>query len=492
MNHSPASDSEALDHLLSRLVGRSSSRGNRISLLRDSSEHEAATLALIAQAQHQIALENYLIEDDDWGQTLLDALCLAAGRGVRVAVLCDWLGSWRLGKAWQARLRAAGGACRQFNPPGWGEPLAWVIRNHRKLLVADSQSAMITGWCHSARWRGQAAPNAPSASASTRMPWRDTGVLLTGPVAAEAESAFAHTWSLAGGGDWPVCTPADASDRSEHAAEGRIRLVVGQPQSSPLFRLDQLMISQARQRIWLTDAYPVGTPAYLDGLRRAAQAGVDVRMLVPGSTDLPWLGLLARSGYRALLDAGVRVFEWNGPMLHAKTAVIDGHWARVGSSNLNPASWLGNYELDAAIECVDFAAKMETQFLTDLHSATEIVLRPDQSVRLAQPRRRQRRDMLHQQSAVSTLRVSRAMALAVRESRRLGPADATLLMLLGMMGLTLSALAFWRPAWVAWPLAALSAWLSINLLRIAWRRYQQYRHTGPEKPAITRKNPQDT
>ena len=159
---------------------------------------------------------------------------------------------------------------------------------------------------------------------------------------------------------------------------------------------------------------------------------------MPGSTDLPWLGLLARSGYRALLDAGVRVFEWNGPMLHAKTAVIDGHWARVGSSNLNPASWLGNYELDAAIECVDFAAKMETQFLTDLHSATEIVLRPDQSVRLAQPRRRQRRDMLHQQSAVSTLRVSRAMALAVRESRRLGPADATLLMLLGMMGLTVA------------------------------------------------------
>lgn len=482
MNNPPQSAREALDHLLTRLVGRASTAGNHLTLLRDSQEHEAATLALIAQAQHSIALENYLIADDDWGQTLLSALCQAAQRGVRVAVLCDWFGSWRLSRRWRRALVEAGGECRRFNVPGWGEPLAWVIRNHRKLLVTDSQVAIITGWCHSARWRGQ-----PGSSPGFGMlPWRDTGVRLEGPVAAEAEAAFAKTWALAAGNIWPIAPPNEMH-RADNSS--RVRLIVGQPQSSPLFRLDQLMISQASYRLWLTDAYPVGTPAYLDGLRRAAQAGVDVRLLVPGSTDLPWLGLLARSGYRALLEAGVRVFEWNGPMLHAKTAVIDGHWARVGSSNLNPASWLGNYELDVAIECTHFGAQMEAQFLTDLNHATEIVLRPDQSVRLAQPRQRQKRDMLHQQSAVSTLRVSRAMALAVRESRRLGPADATALMLLGLTGLGVAGLAFWQPAWVAWPLAAISAWVSVNLLRIAWRRYQFYRQSGQEKST---KNSEET
>lgn len=477
MSNPPLSAREALDHLLTRLVGRASTVGNHLTLLRDSQEHEAATLALIAQAQHTIALENYLIADDDWGRSLLSALCQAARRGVRVAVLCDWLGSWRLSRRWRSTLLAAGGECRRFNVPGWGEPLAWVIRNHRKLLVVDSQAALITGWCHSARWRGQ-----PSKSTTLGgQPWRDTGVRLDGPVAAEAEAAFAQTWALAGGAHWPTTT------LTKHKADNssRVRLIIGQPQSSPLFRLDQLMISQAQYRLWLTDAYPVGTPAYLDGLRRAAQAGVDVRLLVPGSTDLPWLGLLARSGYRALLEAGVRVFEWNGPMLHAKTAVLDGHWARIGSSNLNPASWFGNYELDVAIECANFGAQMEAQFLLDLDHSTEIVLRPDQSVRLAQPRQRQKRDMLHQQSAVSTLRVSRAMALAVRESRRLGPADATALMLLGLAGLGLAGLAFWQPVWVAWPLAGLSAWISVNLLRIAWRRYQFYRQSGQADTTAT-------
>lgn len=491
MNSQPVSESDALDHLLTRLVGRASSSGNTLTLLRDSDEHEAATLALIAQANHSIALENYLIDDDDWGKRLLLALCQAAARGVRVAVLCDWLGSWRLSRQWRNTLIAAGGECRRFNVPGWGEPLAWVIRNHRKLLVADSQTALITGWCHSARWRGQSAKPPDVAT----MPWRDTGILIQGPVAAEAEAAFAQTWALAGGNVWSGAV--NSQPLSTDTGGSRVRLIVGQPQSSPLFRLDQLMISQAKYRLWLTDAYPVGTPAYLDGLRRAAQAGVDVRLLVPGSSDLPWIGLLARSGYRALLEAGVRVFEWNGPMLHAKTAVIDGHWARVGSSNLNPASWLGNYELDVAIECPDFGAQMEAQFLTDLGNATEIVLRPDQSVHLAQPRRKQRRHMPHQQSAVSTIRVSRAMALAVRESRRLGPADATALMLLGLIGLSIALLAFWRPVWVAWPLATISAWVSVNLLRIAWRRYQFHRRAGrtQQQPTHTEKsakNPEET
>ncbi len=459
--------------LFARTTGADALPGHRLQLLRDSGEHEQAALALVAQARHHILIENYRLVDDDWGRELVVALCAQAQAGVRVQVLCDWLGSWgQLGRELPLLLHEAGAELRRFNAPGLGEPLGWVVRNHRKFLSIDGCEAMITGWCLSAQWRGRPG----------EMPWRDTGVRVAGPVVREAETAFAETWSLAGGSpseamtDQGLCQLSNMSLTVEHAS---VRLIVGRPQSSPLFQLDQLAISLARQRIWLTDAYPVGTPAYLDNLRRAARAGVDVRLLVPGSSDLPLLGLLSRSSYRALLEAGVRVFEWNGAMLHAKTAVIDGHWARIGSSNLNPASWLGNYELDLVVEDAAFGQVMENQYLLDLDHATEIVLRAGQKVQLLQPRQRSRRRQRRQLGSATTLRVSRAVVMAVRESRRLGPTDASLLGLIGGSGLLLAVIAAWRPAWVAWPLAALSAWLSINLLRIAWRRYRHYRKQGP-------------
>ena len=116
-----------------------------------------------------------------------------------------------------------------------------------------------------------------------------------------------------------------------------------------------MIAAMARRTLWLTDAYFVGIAPYVQALRAAALDGVDVRLLVPGASDIPVISPLSRSGYRPLLEAGIRVFEWNGPMLHAKTAVADCRWARVGSSNLNIASWISNYELDMAIEDEDFA-----------------------------------------------------------------------------------------------------------------------------------------
>lgn len=468
---SPPGD-RGLDALVTRTTGAPLQLGHDLQLLRDSSEHEAATLAMVASARHHILIENYRICDDAWGRALLAALVERARAGVRVCVLCDWLGSFgQLRWRWPRELRAAGGEFHRFNVPGLGEPLAWVIRNHRKLISVDTREAIITGWCLSAQWRGRPGEGQ----------WRDTGVRVAGPVVHDAEAAFARTWALAGGA--PLAGAPEVRADAGHEAspvtvrDASVRLIVGRPQSSPLFRLDQLIINLASERIWLTDAYPVGTPAYLDGLRQAARAGVDVRLLVPGSSDLPLVGMAARSSYRPLLEAGVRVFEWNGPMLHAKTAVVDSYWARIGSSNLNPASWLGNYELDLAVEDEDFAATMEWQYLQDLDNATEIVLHADDRVRLAAPRRPRRRPrpLPHHQGSATTLRVSRAVALAVRESRRLGPTDAALLGLMGGIGLLFAALLIWQPDWVAWPMAIGSTLVSLNLLRIALRRYRRYR-----------------
>ena len=108
----------------------------------------------------------------------------------------------------------------------------------------------------------------------------------------------------------------------------------GMPSTAGLYRLDTLVASLARTSLWLTDAYFAGTTPYIQALRAAARDGVDVRLLVPGASDTPFMPALTRAGYRSLLEAGVRVFEWNGSMLHAKTAVADGQWARVGSTNL--------------------------------------------------------------------------------------------------------------------------------------------------------------
>ena len=132
-----------------------------------------------------------------------------------------------------------------------------------------------------------------------------------------------------------------------------------EPNSVGLYRLEQLVAAGAREYLWLTDAYFIGTTMYVQSLRAAAQDGVDVRLLVPSASDIPIVSALSRANYRALLEAGVRVFEWNGPMIHAKTAVVDGKWARVGSTNLNIASFMGNWELDVTVEDERFAREME-------------------------------------------------------------------------------------------------------------------------------------
>jgi cardiolipin synthase len=174
----------------------------------------------------------------------------------------------------------------------------------------------------------------------------------------------------------------------------------------------------ARRSLWLTDAYFVAASSYVQALRAAVKGGVDVRLLVPGSTDILILRELSRSGYQPLLEGGVRVFEWNGPMIHAKTAVADGRWARVGSTNLNISSWFGNYELDVAVEDEKFALEMEEMYLEDLGHATEVLLNKRHRVRLAA--NRQRRPL--REKKIGGGRVTRAGASAVRLSNIVGAA----------------------------------------------------------------------
>ena len=190
---------------------------------------------------------------------------------------------------------------------------------------------------------------------------------------ADLSAAFDETWAASGPGAAPCDPFAAAPERADAAGDATVRVVAGRPGEQRTYRLDLLTAACARDRLWITDAYFVPTGMYRKALIEAAQEGVDVRLLVPGKSDVPLLPALIRSGYRPLLEAGVRIFEWNGTMLHAKTAVIDGRLARVGSTNLNPTSWFGNHEIDVLIDGENFAGKMEEMFLRDLAGATEIL-----------------------------------------------------------------------------------------------------------------------
>jgi cardiolipin synthase len=224
---------------------------------------------------------------------------------------------------------------------------------------------------------------------------------------------------------------------------------------------------------------------------------VDVRLLVPGSTDIPTLRPLSRAGYRPLLEAGIRVFEWNGPMLHAKTAVADGRWARVGSTNLNAASWLGNWELDVVVEDNSFAERMERMYEEDLTNATEIVL-SNRRVRAADGSRRPARTRSTGglssgggsagRAAAGALRVVNTVGAAITGSRVLGSAEADLMLIVGLGLLALSVVAFVWPRILAFPLALIGAWVGVSLLIRARRLYVEGKRegkaeAGPPPPA---------
>ena len=196
------------------------------------------------------------------------------------------------------------------------------------------------------------------------------------------------------------------------------------PESGGLFRLDHLIAAAAGGRLWLTDAYFVGLTPYVQALCSAARDDVDVRLLVPGASDLPVVSQISRTGYRQLLENGVRVFEWNGSMLHAKSAVADDRWARVGSTNLNIASWLANYELDVAIEDERLVARMAEMYEQDLANATEIVLGRRYRVRAVPARTRARARGVRSRAARGEPR--RARSASARWSERPSRAAAPL------------------------------------------------------------------
>jgi cardiolipin synthase A/B len=450
-----------------------------VSILKNAAENYPAWLEAMRSAEKSIHFESYIITEDDIGREFADVFAAKAKEGIRVRIIYDWLGS--VGKTsnhfWD-RLKSAGVEVRCFNPLRFDHPLSWLSRDHRKVIVVDGKTGFVTGLCVGRAWAGF-----PDRSIE---PWRDTGVMVKGPAVADIEHSFADVWATMG----PPLPEDEIPDRSaiHPAGDVTLRVVASVPNTAGLYRLDQLIAAVARQSLWLTDAYFIGIAPYVQALGAAARDGVDVRLLVPGTTDIPILGAISRAGYQPLLEAGVRVFEWNGSMLHAKTAVADSRWARIGSSNLNLSSWLGNYELDVAVEDEAFAQSMERMYLEDLAHSTEIVLSDRHKVCLAQerpkrpPRMRGRAQGSMGRAGVGVIRVGSVVEAAISNRRMLGPAEAKITLSAGVILLALAVLAVLRPEWVAIPFAAVSSWFAIALLLRAYRLRPRRGRDADESP----------
>ena len=441
---------------LLRVTGSPVVGENAVRILRDGKQNYPEWEAAIESAQKTIHIEMYIIHNDRTGRHFRDLLVARAGAGIKVRVLYDWFGSIStLGRGMWRALVDAGGEVRVVNPPGFGSLLGWASRDHRKLLTVDRSMAFISGLCIGDAWVGDGTKKGA--------PWRDTGVVIRGPAVAYAEEAFAAAWRLAG----PSIPAREPGYAAEIAQEGdvSISIVATSPEFAGLYRLDLLAAAVAKDYLWLTDAYFLGTSPYIQALRSAAMDGVDVRLLVPRGSDIQWIANISRTMYRSLLEAGVRVFEWNGLMMHAKTAVCDDRMARVGSTNLNISSWIRNWELDVVIEDTGLAKEMKEMFVEDFRKSTEIVITGLNKVRPARPLAPTGRLIPASSGGKSVLagvvKVGSALNDAVTGRRRLGRTESASLMSIGWFLFLFATAVVLFPKSIAYPLGAILGWAGI-------------------------------
>jgi cardiolipin synthase len=356
-----------------RIAAADVSSGNRVTLLRDGPATFDAMIALIEGAQTSIVLESYIFRSDEVGVRFAAALMVAAARGVSIRLMLDWIGVRGTSRKFIRALRDNRIEVAVFNPPGLHRWLGLVPRDHRKLLVVDDSIGITGGVGVGREWM-------TGVQKVQRQRWRDTAVQIEGPAARDMAAAFDHMWQRTAGherrGSHRFLRRRARGAHLDPATDtpSLVGIVEGEPLRLRVSRALQIQAISAERSIWIATAYFIPSPSEVEALNGAARDGVDVRILVPSKNDHPWVSMIARRFYRRLLTNGVRIWEWQGEMMHAKTSVIDGRWVRVGSSDFNPLGVGINYELDAVIEDRVLGEEAEQMFLADLEASREITL----------------------------------------------------------------------------------------------------------------------
>jgi len=353
--------------------------GNRVVILENGPNTYAAMFNAIAGARDSINMETYILEDDEVGKKLADALIAKQAEGVQVNLIHDAVGTLGTSKEYFKRLSDAGINVLTFNPVN---PLTaksgWTVnqRDHRKLLVVDGRSAVLGGINISSVYSSSGGGGSGGASrggAKESLPWRDTDLLIEGPVVAPLQKLFMETWQ---GQKGEPLAPRQYFPALQAQGQEVVR-AIGSAPDEPFSQIYVTLISainSAESEILLTNAYFVPDPQLMSALVGAVARGVDVKLIVPSTTDSSLVFHAGRSHYEPLLQGGVKLYERREALLHAKTAVIDGVWATVGSTNLDWRSFLHNQELTAVILGAEFGAKMRAAFERDLAVSQPITL----------------------------------------------------------------------------------------------------------------------
>lgn len=349
-------------------------KGNKVVLLIDGPDTYAAMFKAIENARDHINLETFIIEDDEIGAKFTELLLKKQAQGVQVNLIYDSLGSINTPESFFQRLRDGGIQVVEFNPvspikaPG---RLFLTHPDHRKILITDGKIAIIGGINISNVYSGRLSGR--KKVEGDPLPWRDTDLLVEGPAVAEFQKLFCETWSSQKG---PVLSGKKYFPDLKESGNALVRVVGSTPGSDNriTFIVYVAAITYAEKSIYLTNAYFVPDKQILDAITDAAGRGVDVKILLPAISDSTLVLHAARNNYSRLLKAGVKIYERRNALLHAKTAVIDGVWSTVGSTNLDYWSMLSNDEVNAVILSREFAVKMERMFADDLAQSDQIHL----------------------------------------------------------------------------------------------------------------------
>jgi cardiolipin synthase len=452
-----------LENILGRVSDSPLREGNGIELLRNGPDTYDDWLEAIARAERWVHLDNYIFANDEIGNKFADALSAKAREGVTVRVLHDWFGCMDVPRSFWRGMREAGVEIKAVNPPASGPPLGAIRRDHRKLIAVDGEYASTGGVCIADGWMVR--------SEETGLPYRDTAVSVRGPVVADINRAFTSLWGeLVGKLPDEECPVAEDIPA---AGETPARLVVQEPRKMRTLRFLELLTAGVQERLWVTDPYFLSLPILTQSLMATARDGVDVRILTPATNDIAWIGRASRAGYKQFLEAGVRIFEYGGPMIHAKTIVADGWLSKVGSTNLNFSSLAANWEIDLVAEDSDFARQMEDLFEDDISNSREVRLessgrgprvRPDHPVDTSDSRARAGVVGSGTGSGATLSRVGTTFfqkGTAPLQTHEHAIAAATSGALLGA-----SLLGARFPRLVAWPLTAVGAFLGgLGVLR---------------------------
>ena len=337
-------------------------KGNQVKLFFKGDDAFAAIREAIQNAHSEVLLETYILRDDETGRSLLKLLGEATRRGVQIKVLADGYGSWGTKHSFWKQMNELGIENRLFHPLGT-HFRGLFIRDHRKIIIVDQQISFVGGM--------NIANEYGSSRKLKNRTWRDSHAMIVGSTAHQFVDIFNQSWVRAGGSPISRLPMIPLSTGSVDGLVLNSSFKEGNDQSALAF---SIIVSGSQKRLWITNSYFAPNQPVITLLKQAALRGVDVRLLLQGPTDMPFLRLASQGIYEELLLAGIRIFEYQGAILHAKTLICDDHISVVGSSNLDYRSIYFNAECDLVMHDQNIAEIMSKTFLHDLVESTEIYL----------------------------------------------------------------------------------------------------------------------